>query len=231
MIHTISLIIPSGIILIEKLQMEEKKISVHLKEWIATEITTQLKELKAAITNEFIDHLNTMKRDLHEDVLRDSILRIQPEIDRKIRVHISNTIDPTLQKMDNDIKENLNLRNNQIVLASNNMLGSQISAINQNTKELIMEAGRQITNTVYSQIISEINEKIVPKVNNMVEYVSYQMQDGGETVLDYRKEVEKQVNKNLQPDIKAITDGREHKQIISEHVRVFYGDDSDSEED
>lgn len=198
-----------------------------LKQWISGEITLQLRELKQQINREIIEDLEIIKKQVTEDVIRDVTARLQPEIDRKARGAVNRIGDDLRRELDDTVDKKISGMNNQIVLANDR----QIAMVKQTTKELVMAVGQQVTNSVYTKVIGEINEKIVPKVNNMVEYVQYQMQDGGEVVTNYRRAVEAQSNKHLQPGMKMITDGKNDRQVISENVRLFFSPDSDSDSD
>lgn len=101
----------------------------------------------------------------------------------------------------------------------------------QQLQSAIIMATEQIGSSVYKQVIDEINEKVVPQVNGMVEWVNYNLQDGGEVVDQYRRAAEMQANK-IDPSVKLLTFGATDKRIISEHVRTFFGGpDEDSSED
>lgn len=76
---------------------------------------------------------------------------------------------------------------------------------------------------VYDQVVADINETIVPQVNNMVEWVNHNMQDGNETVDRFRRAVESQ--HRLDPRIMLLTDGKRDDRIISPHVRTFFSND------
>src|SRR6185312_6764485 len=114
------------------------------------------------------------------------------------------------------IVHHIDRANNQIVVANN----QQLAVANEKTREMIIAVGQQVCDTVYERVITEINTEVVPKVNNMVQWVNYNMQDGGEVVDSYRRAVEHQ----HRPDskIKLLTDGKKDKRIITEHIRTFF---------
>jgi len=202
-------------------------IDPKLKKWIQGEITSQLKELKLQLNKEMIEDLDAIRIRIADDVTHDVVLRLQGEIERKSKIAVARAAEDLRKEVDTAVVSQMDKVNNQLALTNDR----QLAIVKQNTRELVNAVGQQVTKQVYSKVIGEINTKIVPRVNSMVEYVNYQMQDGGEVVTDYRRAVEAQANKHLQPNTKLITDGKHDKQIISPHVRVFFGDDSDSEED
>lgn len=85
---------------------------------------------------------------------------------------------------------------------------------------------------IFGQIVDEINEKVVPQMNTAMQWVSYNMQDGGEVVDGYRRAFEQQTNK-LDPNVKLLGYGKTDNRIISPHVRTFFGgpDEDSSSED
>ena len=90
------------------------------------------------------------------------------------------------------------------------------------THELVAAVGQQICDTVYDQLVSEINEKLVPKINNMVQWVNHNIQDGDAVVTDYRRAAESQARAgNLLPS--TARDDR----VISENVRLVFSEELD----
>lgn len=198
-----------------------------LKQWVSNEITAQLKELKQQINIELAEDLDILRRKISSEVTADVIDKLQMEIDRKVRIAVQRGVDGVKKSVDETVDKKLSGVNNQIAVAND----KQLQIVKQTTRELVAVVGQQVTNTVYNKVIGEINEKIVPKVNNMVQYVNYQLQDGAEIVTDYRRAVETQANKNLQPGVKMLTDGKVDKRVISEHVRTFFSDNESDEDD
>ncbi len=105
------------------------------------------------------------------------------------------------------------------------LLNSRVSPA---VRELVAFTASQMGSLVYREVIEELNEKVVPQVTQMVNYVNYSLQDGQEIVDEHRSKLETQLN-NLDPNIKLITDGRNDKRILSPYVRtVWGGPDEDS---
>jgi hypothetical protein len=93
------------------------------------------------------------------------------------------------------------------------------------TKELTGAITQAASQKVYAAVISEINTKIVPKVDNMVQWVNYNMQDGGEIVTDYRRAVEHQ---SRESDMKLLASSKgEDKKSWGPNgsIRVMWDDD------
>ena len=183
-----------------------RKSNDDLKQWISAEITNQLKELKDAINRELVNDLKLMQTQITKQVVAELTPKISYEASK-------------VKSFTDDLRRDMDKSNNQIALTNT----QQIVAVKQATRELVMQVGQQITNQVYGKVLGEINEKIVPKVNNMIEFVKYQTQDGGEINDSYRRAVHAQSNPHLD-STKLITDGRNDPQILSPHISLFFGD-------
>lgn len=183
-----------------------------LKQWISEEITRQLREMKTQLNHELVEDLRVIQQKITEDISQQILVKISGEVDRKTKTAVSHAVEDVRR----DVDARLDKVNGQLVVANN----KQLAVVKQNTKELMLAVGQQVQTQVYSRIIGEINEKIVPRVNNMVQWVNYNMQDGGEVVDQYRRAVEYQANKTA-PGLEMITNG-EDKNIISPHVRLFF---------
>lgn len=174
------------------------------KEQISAEITAQLRELKEQLDFEHSIQINRMQAQI--DAQMKLIAAHEREI-QSIKLAVSNTT------KDLDVK--LNKHNNSI-----QVYNDQMELNNKQTKEMVISVGQQVCKSVYNKVITEINEKIVPKMENLVQYVNYNMQDGAEVVNDYRKAV----YANDQLDTLTLTNGSADNRVISEHVRLFFGD-------
>ncbi len=99
----------------------------------------------------------------------------------------------------------------------------------QKTEDLaIVDADKRaiaIGEQVYTQIITEINRDVVPKVNQLMQWVNYNMQDGGEIVTDYRRAVEHQTNDGTM----LLTDHAEagDDRLIAPNIRLFFSESRD----
>jgi len=93
------------------------------------------------------------------------------------------------------------------------------------TKQTMALVGEKIHADVYADVMHEINTNIAPKVNQAMQWINYNMEDGNATVDSYRRKVEEQ-NSNT----RLITDGSNDRRIISENVRTYFSDSSSSDE-
>ena|ERR1700743_2014065 len=173
------------------------------KDSIANEITLQLRELKRQINIELTHDLNVLRDQIMADIMHN----VTNEIDRKIK----HAVEKSLSEVRSDISN----MNSQLVVTNER----DAALIKQTTKELITKVSKHVCDEVYGRVVGEINTTIVPKVDNMVKWVNYNMQDGGEIIDKYRRTVENQ-NETL-----SITDGSRDSRIISPYVRMFFGED------
>lgn len=181
---------------------------VQLKKWLSAEITKQLLELKEQIINELTDDIISMQQQITTNILS----KLTIDIDRKIKGETSEI----KKEMRDNVDKQIDKVNNQIVTSND----KQLTLVKQNTREIVLAVGAQVQSAVYSKIIGEINEKIVPQVNNMVQWVNYNMQDGGEVLDKYRRAVEHQSTGSTF----AITGNGDNGKIITPHVRMFFSD-------
>lgn len=178
--------------------------NIKLQQLISAEITSQLTELKEQLNREIVEDFNTMKELLRKEIIEDIKKYIELKNNKVERI-VDDKIQQEMTKM------------NQAVVSAN----SSQQAV---TKHIVQTAAKQIQTQVYNKILGEINEKIVPKVDNMVQWVNYNMQDGAEVVNNYRRAVEKQSRPS---DNKLLTDGSDRpadSRVISQHVRTVFSD-------
>jgi len=55
--------------------------------------------------------------------------------------------------------------------------------------DLVVRQGKKIAESVRAEILAEINEKVVPKVDNLMKYVKFNTEDPMESINDYRFDV------------------------------------------
>jgi len=94
-----------------------------------------------------------------------------------------------------------------------------------NNKQLAV-LSREISAQVRDDVLGEVNRTLVPQINKMAGWLTFQTADTDGMVDAYRRGVERQSN----ADTLLLTDakGAKDKRIISAHVRTFFGeDDSD----
>lgn len=180
----------------------DAKLRQIISEVLAGALADFEKKMRSVICAEVTSQLQVLKKQLDIEVQED-ISAVSDKI-RKSETKLTDTVDK--------IKEQLGATQLQMVTTTA-------------TRDLVAATGKQVAQQVHTQIVNMLNKDIVPKLNNMVQYVNYQMQDTGEVITDYRRAVERQANEHLQPGQKMLTDGKVDKQVLSEHVRMFFGDE------
>ncbi len=164
-------------------------------EWISLEITRQLRELKTQLNREIVEDLHALEKDI--------MAKVGPMIDEKVKAEL----DKRAHRISQDVDKKIDAATNK-----------QLAVVNQSNRELADAVG----DDVYNRVLDEINEKVVPKVDNMVRWVNYKTQDTDILVHNYRCAVEKQNRSD--PSIRLLTDGQKDDRIITQHVRTFFGD-------
>lgn len=101
-------------------------------------------------------------------------------------------------------------------------LGMQLQSQAQAQSQLSC-IGDQLGEKVYSQIIKEINTTIVPRIDKMVEWINYNIQDDDTTVRDYLSAVELVSNPTG-----SLTNGKTDSRFITPYVRTFFENESES---
>jgi len=101
-------------------------------------------------------------------------------------------------------------------------LGMQLQSQAQAQSQLSC-IGDQLGEKVYSQIIKEINTTIVPRIDKMVEWINYNIQDDDNTVRDYLSAVELVSNPTG-----SLTNGKTDSRFITPYVRTFFENESES---
>jgi len=178
-------------------------LSLETRQWISQEITMQLFELKDQLNKEISRDISIMKQ----------------QIIQELKISQDHSIDRNTSYKSSHKGSQRNTPNDQ-----------QLAIINPEQKKMMIAISRQVcekmcnqvSEVVYNRIVDEIDTKIMPQVNNMVEWVNYNMEDGGIVVDKFRREVEKQSS----GETKFLTDGKNQKNIISPYVRTMFADNS-----
>ncbi len=194
---------------------QSEKLS-ELQLWIRTEIATQILEMKTQINASLVSDLKSIQQQIIDSVTADS--------DKKIKKHVAKNANYFSGKIDDQIATEVakSVESNVLMQQSKN---NQLAIVRkQETTELVLAVCQKAQTAVYNNVMREINEKVVPKVNNMVQWVNYNMQDGAGVVDDYRRQVEHQSVK-FDPNMKLVTDGKRDDRIISPHIRTFFSNE------
>ncbi len=173
--------------------------------FIRAEVNRQLRELKVQLNKEIVEDL----RDMQADLMKTITPIITSTVEQQVRA--------ALATMHVEVDKKVAKATSEVTEANN----KQLAVSHQSTRELVRAASTEICDDVYRQVINEINEKVVPKVDNMMQWVNYKTRDEDETVDSYRRAVERQAN----PELRMLTDGKHDGRIISPYVRTFFGDD------
>lgn len=180
----------------------------------ADEITKQLTRMKMEINQNLVDDLKEMR----ELITKDVIDAVQSYLDKElIKLHHGGSARDIKNEVMADMNKKMADMNNQIALVGD----KQLVATKQMAETITSAASKQI----YQAVLTEINDKIMPKVNNMVQWVNYQTQDTTELITDYRHAVAEQ-SYNSDRKFLAIK-GEDKKSWAGGNVRVMW-DDSDA---
>ncbi len=188
----------------------------ELQKWISAEITAQLKELKEQLNKEMLEDMNKIKK----SILSEVAAIMEQKMEQKIKAETHKNVTLACEGVTKSVNKRLDQINNQMIVVSQD----QANSSREQTREIVLSMGQQVCDTVYSNVIAEINKELVPKINNMAQWVNYNLQDGNEVVDSYRRAVEYRSSK-LDPNLKLLTDGGKDKRVISPHVRTFFADD------
>lgn len=177
---------------------------------IRCQILSQMRDEMNDRHMETIKYLRSMKAEISENITTAVMDKLQSmikqEVERKMKQFVPQIIEET--------------NNKQIITTT-----QQMNQIQEATKEMTVKMGQQLAVQIYKKVSNEINDQIVPKIDNMVQWVNYNTQDGHEIIDKYRRAAEHGMNRHLQSDTLRITDGKHDKQVISPHVRLVFGDD------
>lgn len=184
---------------------------VHkMKTEVSEALLTELREMREIITREVMDTIQTY---------------LDQELTRIPRSRNGPVSSANIQEVKREVMEEMDRKlegmNNQIVLSNN----KQILATKQLTKEMAGAITAAASKQVYQAVISEINTKIVPKVNDMVQWVNYNMQDTGELITDYRRAVEEQ-SRGGDMKLLASSRGEDKSRWAGGNVGLFFTEDS-----
>lgn len=188
----------------------------ELQLWIRGEIAAQLSEMKTQINASIVADLKVIQQQIIDVVSADNDKKIKKAVSKngwhfheKIDEQIATAVAKSVENSENEQRS----RNNQLALVRK-----------QETTEMVLAVCQKAQTTIHNNIMRKINEDIVPKVNNMVQWVNYNMQDGAGVVDEYRRQVEHQSVK-FDPNMKLVTDGKRDDRIISPHIRTFFSNE------
>lgn len=185
---------------------------------ISAEITSQMLELKLQLNKEIVEDLQVMKTQIME------------EVDAKINLAVSAAVATAITNVKRELVTVANTAGSNAAKTTLDSLNKQIVVSDQNrakmTMELVAAVSDKLSEDIYNTVMEDINTNIAPKVNQVMSWVNYNMQDGNEIVDQYRRAADKQSNDST----KLLTYGKTDKRIITPHIRTVFGNDSSSED-
>jgi len=171
-----------------------------------------------------IHHPPTMNRDEVKKIVRDELILMKKQMDKEIAKDINDMRNELLEVIAGSIDISNRTKSAETTSTEISLVQEEtkreIALVREQTKELLVKFGTQITKQTYEKVIGEINQKIVPRMDSLIEYVNYHNQDGQEIITNYRREVDHRVNGQ-----KLLTDGVDDKRVISENVSMFFGNE------
>ncbi len=153
---------------------------------------------KRVIREEVTRQLSILKSQLNEEISKafaDMTKKITLDIDQKLSQKTEEAVANTMSR--------------QLALVASDRR-NELAVEREVTQKLIQATGQQICKNVYGKVVDDINKKIVPKVNNMVDFVTYKMNDGEEVINNFRRGIHE---RNSQPGVQ-----------ISENVGLFFNE-------
>lgn len=154
------------------------------------EITRQLQELKRTLDNEVLSDFRELRRVILAEVKDLVVNEVKNTVATEVKTQLATQARLTTETVTSSVTQSLRKEmaevvntNNQLVAMNNKQLANATTM----NKEVCKAICEQASQYAYNTVISEINEKIVPKVDNMMRWVSYQTQDTTELITDYRK--------------------------------------------
>lgn len=199
----------------ERTDKNDKNDKTDLRAMISSEVTSQLLNMKQKIDLEIVEDMAKLKKELMAEI--SAAMKMSQDTKRQVSSQLQEVRAAT-QRVDDiskEVESQLTSVNNQIVLSGER----QLAVTKEATKALVLAVGEKVAEDVYVRVVGEINDTIVPKVNNMVQWVNYQTQDTTDMLTDYRRAVEHTANSGH----KLITDGKD-KSVITPHVRTFFNE-------
>lgn len=159
---------------------------------VAEEVAKIRQEIKAEINREIARDLKLLRDQIVQDVL----VETKVYIDEKLAALPTGggggvNLEALKKELVKEVDRKVASANTQLVAVNNQQLIVAKQAMKDSIRELVPVIKKEVGKEVYAVVISEVNEKIVPQVNNMMEWVNFQTQDTGELITQYRRAVHK----------------------------------------
>lgn len=142
--------------------------------------------LAAAVADEVAKQINTFRQQFDADI-EGIISQLMREVmGGLVRDAVKEYCDPLLRTMKS---EAVTAAAAAAQTVAESHADSRALTVRNLTADLVVRHGKKIAETVRAEVMAEINEKVVPKVDNMMKYVRFNTEDPMESINDYRKDV------------------------------------------
>lgn len=179
-----------------------------------------------------------MQEEIKKEVTRQLLLvKKQTDIEHKkdietlknnINLSLSNIIIKLKNDIMNETSELINLKLKSEIRNVEKKLDENKQLIPFEQKKEIMMVCGEMGQHVYKKVMSEINNKVLPKLDATIESINYHTQDTDGLINDYRRAVHEQYNGPVSaPNTPLITSGKgttASGNRISSHVGLFFSD-------
>jgi len=91
----------------------------------------------------------------------------------------------------------------------------------------IVKMVEEASQRVFDSVVAYVDEEVQPQINHVQAQIDYKLEDGEGYTDAYRRAVERNAN----PHIGRITDGRADKRVITPEIRTFFTPDNSEAED
>ena len=152
-----------------------------------------------------------------QQFIRDEITKQLVVMKRQIDLEISRDI----KKLRSDLIEEIGQIQKTVSVGLDDVNKQLVSVDSGMNRESTLALCDSMGKSDYNKIMGDLNKTIVPRVNALMQSVSYHSQDTTELITDYRRAVYQQAEQC--GTTKKITDGK--SKDISQHVSLFFGED------
>ena len=179
------------------------------------EVQRQLQMVKRQIDLELADDIAKLRAEL--------AIMVRAEV-AAIRGEIRNEVSRATADVSAKVSAQVNAQvSAQVSAGVNNALAVRGGEESRANRELVVATCKQLGTAVYNRVLGELNETLVPKIDNLAEWMNYQTQDTTELITDYRRAV---YDQNRPADQRLITDGKGNSRTrIRNNVDVFFSED------
>ncbi len=138
-----------------------------------------MKQSQQHITNEITRQLKLVKYQIDFELEQDNL---------KIMDRLT-SLESSIKNLEQRLVALESSSSKSVTNTTDNQLAVMHSAIVEQTRDHINKATIQMGQRIYTKITDEINVKIAPKLENLVQFVSYNNQDTSDIINRYRDHV------------------------------------------